>query len=119
LSRYRPYAVRSDPNRGLTGTTLSISQRSAGISSPPLAPDAPEDELAAVAVPGGRPGARVAAAAVGPASVAAGPLGAAEPLALPFAVPDAVAVERPDVAALPDASQAWARPMGWILEALR
>jgi hypothetical protein len=101
---------------------LSILQRSAGISWP-LAPDAPEEELAAaaVAMPGGRPGAPVAAAAVGPASAAAGPLGAAEPLALPFAVPDAaaVAVERPGVAALPGASRAWARPMGWILEALR
>ena len=103
---------------------LSISRRSAGISSPPLAPDAPEEEpaAAAVAVAGGRSGARAAAAVVGPASAAGGPLGAAEPLALRFAVPDAAAaaaVERPDGAALPDASQAWARPMGWILEALR
>jgi hypothetical protein len=96
---------------------LSILRRSAGISWP-LAPDAPEEELAAAVVPGGRPGARVAAAAVGPTSVAAGPLGAAEPLALPFAEPDA-AVERPDVAALPDAFQASARPAQWILEALR
>jgi hypothetical protein len=100
---------------------LSILQRSAGISSPPLVPGEPEEELAAaaMAVPGGRSGARVAAA-VGPAS-AAGPLAVAEPLVLPFAVSDAaaVAVEPPDVAALPDASLAWARPMGWILEALR
>jgi hypothetical protein len=104
----------------MTGAAISILRRSAGISWP-LAPDAPEEELAAAAVPGGRPGARVAAAAVGPASVAAGPLGAAEPLALPFAVSDAsaVAVERPDVAALPDAFQASARPAQWILEALR
>jgi hypothetical protein len=83
----------------MTGAAISILRRSAGISWP-LAPDAPEEELAAVA---------------------AEPLGAAEPLALPFAASDAAAavVERPDVAALPDAFQAWARPMGWILEALR
>jgi hypothetical protein len=118
LSRYRRYAVRSDPNIGLTGAVISISQRSAGISSPPLAPGAPEAEPAAAAVAGGRSGAQ--AAAVAPAWVAAGPLGAVEPLALPFAEPDAAgAVERPDVAAPPDAFQASARPAQWILEALR
>jgi hypothetical protein len=109
----------------MTGSVLSISEHSAGISwlqpAQPAAAAAAQLVAAEVA-PDGRSGALDAVAAVGPPEgVAVPPFGAVEVLALPSAEPDAavVAVAQPGVEVQPVefAAEASARPAEPALEA--